>query len=101
MKYFVIADEDTVLGFRYAGVDGKAVRSAEEAREVFRRACSQRQIGIILIQDSIAQSIREEVNRVRFEAKIPLVVEIPGPEGTIKGRPTLKQLIQEAVGIRV
>ena len=101
MRFFVIADEDTVLGFRYAGVEGHAVRSAEEARKALQEASAQADVGIILLLDSIAQSVRQEVNRLRFEARRPVVVEIPGQEGPVKGRPTLKALIQEAVGIRV
>jgi hypothetical protein len=29
------------------------------------------------------------------------VVEIPGPEGPIPGRKTLRQFVQEAVGVRI
>jgi len=55
---------------------------------------------IIIITDALAESIREEVNRIRFDLALPLVVEIPGPEGPIE-KPNLLKLIQEAVGIRV
>ena len=33
MSFYVIADEDTVLGFRYAGVPGEAARSPPQAIE--------------------------------------------------------------------
>jgi len=33
MDFYVIGDEDTVLGFRYAGIAGRVVENAEEAAE--------------------------------------------------------------------
>ena len=101
MKYVVIGDEDTVLGFRYAGVKGTVVRNAEEAKEAFREAVKSPNTGIIIINDAIAESIREDISRVRFEAKEPLVVEIPGPSGPAAQRMSLTKMIQEAVGIRL
>ena len=33
MRYFIIGDEDAVLGFGLVGVEGRAVRNAEQAQE--------------------------------------------------------------------
>jgi hypothetical protein len=30
-----------------------------------------------------------------------LIVEVPGPDGPMPGRKTLRQFVQEAVGIRI
>ncbi|MBU1082408.1 MAG: V-type ATP synthase subunit F, partial [Spirochaetes bacterium] len=38
MKYFVIGDEDTVLGFGMVGVDGRAAGSVPEAETAFDAA---------------------------------------------------------------
>ena len=35
MKYFIIGDEDAVLGFGMVGVQGRAVRNREEAEKAF------------------------------------------------------------------
>jgi V/A-type H+-transporting ATPase subunit F len=101
MSYFVIADEDTVLGFRYAGVEGEAVESSEEARRVFERVCRSPKNDLIIMTDEAANSIRELVNHIRFEVQTPVVVEIPGPAGPSPDRPDLLKLIQEAVGLRL
>ena len=58
-------------------------------------------IGVVIITDAIAEDIRPQVDEVRLERERPLVVEIPGPGGPISGRKTLRQLVQEAVGIRI
>lgn len=101
LAYYVIADEDTVLGFRYAGVPGEVVRSAQEARQAFQRAVEGRRAHVLILTDLIAETIREEVNAARTGPTWPLVVEIPGPEGPMAGKRTLLELIQEAVGVRV
>ena len=101
MRYYVIGDEDTVLGFRYAGIQGDLVESAQEARDALGRATRQPDIGIVIITDLVADLIRAEVNAVRFGGKLPLLVEVPGPRGPSPKRQDLLALIREAVGIRV
>ena len=101
MNYFVIGDEDTVLGFRYAGIPGEVVGTADEARDAFARARKLPDIGIIVIADHVADLIRKDVNALRFGQAMPLVVEVPGPAGPSPKRQDLLALIREAVGIRV
>ena len=101
MKYFVIADEDTVLGFRYAGVEGQAVHTPEEARAALAECVASGGIGIVILTDEIAATIRKEVNKLRFGSQTPLIVQIPGPDGPLPGRPDLLAVIREAMGIKV
>ena len=101
MRYYVIGDEDTVLGFRYAGVPGDFVESPDEAKAALERVTRQPDIGILIITDTVADGIREEVNAVRFKHAKPLVVEVPGITGPSDKRQDLLALLREAVGIRV
>ena len=101
MRYYVIGDEDTVLGFRYAGVEGEIVASPEEAREALARVERSPDIGILIITDVVADTIRREVNAVRFDRALPLVVEVPGPTGPSPQRRDLLAMIREAVGIKI
>jgi len=101
MRYHVIGDEDTVLGFRYAGIGGDLVGTADEARQALERVGRQPDVGILIITDVVADLIRDEVNAIRFGGKLPLVVEVPGPTGPSAERQDLLALIREAVGIRV
>ncbi len=101
MKFFCIADEDTVLGFQFAGVAGRAVTTNLEALTAIDEALVQPDCGIIIITQEIASNIREKIESIRFERNRPLIVEIPGPEGELPGRKTLRQFVQEAVGISV
>ena len=101
MSFYVIADEDTVLAFRYAGVSGEAVETPTAAREAFGRVCRAGRHDIVILTEQTADGMREAVNRIRFEVQEPVVVEIPGPKGPSPNRQDLMQLIQEAVGLKL
>ena len=101
MKLYCIADEDTVRGFRLAGVAGEAVANAAEAEAAVRRLLDDADLGILVVTDVVAAEIRPLVDEVRLAREHPLIAEIPGPDGAMPGRKTLRQFVQEAVGIRV
>jgi len=101
MQYFVIADEDTVLGFRYAGVDGQVVHTPEEARAALADQVAAKRAGIVIVTDDIARAIGDEFDRMRFESRMPLVVQVPGPQGPASDRADLMDLIREAMGINL
>lgn len=101
MRFFCIADEDTVRGFRLAGIEGQAVASSEEAGTAIEEALTQTDCGVIIITQKVAADISLKIKSIRAGMGHPLIVEIPGPEGPLPGRKSLKQFVQEAVGIRV
>ena len=99
MKFYCIADENTVRGFRLAGVSGQVVTTAPEAATALAAAATRRDCAIIILTETVAESIRAQVERMCYESPQPLIVEIPGPAGPLPGRKSLRQLAQEAVGI--
>ena len=99
MRLCVIGDEDTVVGFRFAGVEGTTVRNAEEAIRALARSV-ERGDAVLIVPERIAEWIRQDINRIRFGAALPLIVEVPGREGPVAESPSLFRLIREAVGIR-
>lgn len=101
MKFYCIADEDTVRGFRMAGVKGRVVGNSGQATEALAEVSARPDCGIVILTERVAAGIRERVDAIRFGRARPLIVEIPGPEGLWPGRKSLRQLVQEAVGIRV
>jgi len=101
MKFYCIADEDTVRGFRLAGVPGQVVTTPQQAAEALSAAVAQAECGILILTQAVAAGIREQVDEIRLGREHPLIVEIPGPEGPLPGRKTLRRVVQEAVGISV
>lgn len=101
MRYFVIGDEDTVLGFGLVGVDGMTVSSEEEAHSAFDQALNDGEIGVVLITERCADLIRTTVEQYLFTGDFPLILEIPDRTGKLPNRPTLRETANRAIGIHV
>ena len=99
MRFFCLGDEDTVRGFRLAGVAGCPVTSPSAAAEAFAAAIAQPDVAILMLTQQVAAQIRPQVDAFRLERDRPLLVEIPGPQGPLTGRKSLRQLVQSAVGV--
>ena len=101
MDYFIIGDEDSVLGFELAGVSGIRAETADEVNAAFTKALEVRTNGIIIITEDAADLIRERVDKYLFTAAFPLIVEIPGSGGRREDRKDLRTLVNEAIGIKL
>lgn len=101
MQFYVIADEHTVTGFKLVGIDGEAVTSADEAREALKKAFSSTEIGIIVLTEKVASSIKEEVEEFVFGHSFPLIIEIPDRTGPLEDRISIRQMVRSAVGVKV
>jgi V/A-type H+-transporting ATPase subunit F len=101
VKFYCIADADTVRGFRLAGIAAQVVATAEEARAAIDNIAARPDCGIIIITEKAAAWVRPQVEMIRLERERPLIVEIPGPEGPLPGRKSLREFVQEAVGVSV
>jgi V/A-type H+/Na+-transporting ATPase subunit F len=101
VKFYCIADEDTVRGFRLAGIAGQVAATAPEATLAIEAAAARADVTIIILTEKIAGGIRDQVDAMRLARNRPLIVEVPGPEGPVTGRKTLREFVQAAVGIRV
>lgn len=101
MRYFIIGDEDTVLGFGLVGVQGQTAGSPGEAQRAFTLALEDKEVGIIIITERVAELIRPVVDRYVFTQSFPLVVEIPDRLGPIAGKPGIREMANQAIGIKL
>ncbi len=102
MKFYVIADENTVTGFKLVGLEGEVVESAEEAREAMNKAFSSgSDIGIVITTERIAEAIHEEMEQYTFGHTFPLIIEIPHRTGPLEGRVSIREMVRAAVGVNV
>ena len=101
MKYSIIGDEDTVLGFGIVGVSGKIATNPDEAQRAFQAILEDRETGIIIITERIADMIRSTVDKYLFTVSFPLIVEIPDRKGTKPGRPGIKEMVNAAIGLKL
>lgn len=101
MKFYVIADENTVTGFKLVGLEGEVVESAEGAKEALEKAFESDDIGIVIITERIASSIRAEMEDFVFKHSFPLIMEIPDRKGPLEDRISIREMVNAAVGVKV
>jgi V/A-type H+-transporting ATPase subunit F len=101
MRYFIIGDEDAVLGFGLVGVAGAVVQNQAQAQESFSTVLEQSDIGIIIITERVADLIRPQVDRFIFTRNFPLIVEIPDRQGPLSGKPGIREMVNRAIGIKL
>jgi V/A-type H+-transporting ATPase subunit F len=101
MKMLVIGHNEAVLGFSLVGVHGQAVTTAEQADQALDEALSASDVGIILVTEDVAELIQARMDQLKLRSTIPIVVEIPGPDGPRPDRPTLSEVIKRAVGVKI
>ena len=101
MAFHIIGDEDTVLGYRFAGVSGVPVITEDEAREAFRDAIASGDCRILLLTEKVESLLSAEVTHHRLEAVPPYVVVVEDIWGAQGERVSLQDLIYQAVGIRI
>jgi len=101
MKYAIIGDEDTVLGFGIVGISGQIATNAEEAKLAFQATLEDSQVGIVIITEPVSDMIRSTVDRYLFTESFPLIVEIPDRKGRQADRPNIKDMVNAAIGIKI
>lgn len=101
MKVKVIGNQEAVLGFALAGVSGTAAKTAEEAEQALDAAMAEGDLGIILVTQDISHLIEARMDQLKLRSTVPLVVEIPGPEGVSPDTPTLGDVVLRAIGIKI
>ncbi len=100
MEIFCIADPDSSLGFKLAGVQTYEVVSRSEAVEALKVARAVKDVGIILVTDKAAAMIPDEIQLHIEENPLPLILEVPS-RGAVKKHKSAAELLKELVGIGV
>ena len=101
MKVFVIGNQEAILGFSLVGVHGKTVTSPTEVNEALDEALSNADNGIVLITEDVAGMVQARMGQLKLRSTVPLVVEIPGPEGVASDQPSLNEVVMRAIGVRL
>lgn len=111
MEYYVIGEREILLGFSMVGIAGTAVSNEKEAYNAFKlvTGCDNSStLGtpssiprVLILSETVAQMLEDEVLAWQMKATYPLIVEIPGLQGRIEGKKSLSNLIQEAIGIQI
>ncbi len=101
MKLHVIGEPDAVLGLALVGLTGEVAMTPAEVRAALAAATQNPEIGVILVTERAAAQVPTEMDALRIAKSGPLVLEIPGPEGPLSGRPSLRDIVARATGVRI
>ena len=101
MRIYALLDKDTALGFKLAGIEVKEIEKKEDMQNIFSPLLRQQDLGILLISEDLAETVREEINAHLYSGKFPIIVEIRSFTGKEKPRKSIDELIKESIGISV
>ncbi len=103
MKISIVADFDTVTGFRIAGVrEAFVVDSPEDALEKIKHLIKKEDIGIVITTERILDKIRQQVAELLEGKNFPLIVEVPDKDGKIEKKvDPINELIKRAIGVEI
>jgi V/A-type H+-transporting ATPase subunit F len=101
MKVLVIGHLEAVLGFSLVGVRGKVATTVDEVNQALDETLSTPGVGIILVTEDAAALVERRMDQLKLRSTVPLVIEIPGPEGVRPDRPALSELIRRAIGVKI
>lgn len=105
MEITSITDPVSADGLKLAGIERTyETEDKDEAENIYMELLNEEGVGVIIITEDLAQKMSEDVLESRNEKKgvIPMVIEIPGKEGTVpERREFIDKLVKRAVGINV
>ena len=110
MKYFIIGQREIVLAFKMTGIDGIIADNRAQVLEAFNRVTGKGGVvnvpsneipRVLILTEEAASLIEEEEIQWQKTGKFPLIVEVPGLNGHMKGKKTLSDAIREAIGVNV
>lgn len=105
-KVVVVGKKDMATGFSLAGVDETYVPADDyETEKRLEKLLESSDVGVILLSESLAEEVREELKKLKNKKKdslYPLIIEIPDKEGAMEKREDpLQEKIKRAVGVDI
>lgn len=79
-----------MLGFRMIGVEGETVDSPKKALEKIQQLLNDKEIGLILVGESLAKEIEDEL--LKLEKGLPVIVRVPDSKN-----PQVKEKVLETL----
>jgi V/A-type H+-transporting ATPase subunit F len=102
MKIFIISDNThTLTGMRLSGIEGVVVHEREEILKELAKVKKNRDIGIILITELLAERVKLELDEIKLSSSLPIIVEIPDRHGTRQPPDFLTRYIRESIGLKI
>lgn len=102
MKFYLISDNvDTLTGMRIAGIMGVVAHTKQEVLDSLNKAANDKEIGIILITELLAEKVDMELRDIRLDRNKPIITIIPDRHGARRGSDYITNYIKESIGIKI
>lgn len=101
MRFYIIGDKDTVMAFSLLGIEGAVVDLRIDILNALHRAIKNREIGIILITEILAERIKDVLNDILIKKKCHLILQIPDINGPIPGKYSVEDFAYSALGMKI
>ncbi|MBP8718857.1 MAG: V-type ATP synthase subunit F [Candidatus Atribacteria bacterium] len=102
MKIFLISDNThTLAGLRLAGIEGVVVHEREEILKELEKVKEEKEVGILLITELLAERVQPEINDLKLARNMPIIVEIPDRHGTRRPSDFLTRYIRKSIGLKI
>lgn len=102
MNAYLISDNiDTQVGMRLAGIKGSVVHERGAVLEKLNAVKQDKDIGIILITEKLAAMVNEEIEKLKLNMNIPLIVVIPDRHGTTRSKDSITKYVKESIGLKI
>lgn len=98
--YLLSSDDDTLTGFRLAGVEGTLVENEEALKAAFGFARKEKTVGIVLVTRSLSAAYPSVILEEKKRAGL-LITEIPDMKNPTAGTDSITAYVRDAVGIQV
>lgn len=99
MKIKAIGRLRMVQGFALAGVPGLVLRTADELNSALDELLAEKDLGMILISTDVALLARDRILAWQAQPEPPIIVELPAPDSDVDSIPSLREIVEDAVGI--
>ena len=78
MKVFCISDNiETAVGLKLTGIDTEVLKEKEEILKKITEIEESENVGILVLTENIHEKVEKEVEEIRNNKKLPLIVTIP------------------------
>ncbi len=85
MKIVAVADPETALAFRLAGIE-TVVLEKEEPIGIIKKIITDKEIGLVLITERLAMRAGDKFKELINTVNLPLFIEIPDTRGPARKR---------------
>jgi vacuolar-type H+-ATPase subunit F/Vma7 len=101
MNIWVLGSAEICSAFALAGVKVRVVESRTDIISALDELAGREDVRVLAVEEASAGLAREEIDRLKLDARAPLVVELPGIQGPAADRRTALDLVRQALGIRL